>query len=99
MSDSSASEAGRTLGKILTEKKAASSRQNGQKGGRPQKDLEEILCTCNGEGLNHTVACLRGRAIRRRIKQGLISPPALLVATDTPDEGGGTHVSDKADSA
>lgn len=34
---SEASEAGRILGKIKSEKKAISSRENGKKGGRPRK--------------------------------------------------------------
>lgn len=62
----SASEAAKALGSIKTEKKATSSRENGKKGGRPFKNLEEIPCTCGGEGLDHKSTCPRGRTIRQR---------------------------------
>ncbi|MES2462250.1 MAG: hypothetical protein V4671_16815 [Armatimonadota bacterium] len=40
------------------------------KQGRAATPLEEIPCTCGGEGLNHKSTCPRGRAIRRRQKAG-----------------------------
>ncbi len=64
------SEAARVLGSIKTEKKAASSRENGKKGGRPMKDLADIPCNCGGEGLTHKSTCSRGRTIRQRKKTG-----------------------------
>lgn len=67
----SISEAARALGSVRTEKKAASSRENGKLGGRPLKRLEDIPCTCGGEGLNHLSTCQRGRTIRVRRKKGL----------------------------
>lgn len=64
------------LGSIKTEKKAASSRENGKSGGRPVgtvKPLLEIPCNCNGGDTltvaAHPTSCPRGRAIRRRIKE------------------------------
>jgi len=70
----SPSEAARLLGQIRTPKKAASSRENGKRGGRPAgsvKPLGEITCHCGGEGLNHKAGCPRGRAIRYRKAKGL----------------------------
>lgn len=64
-------EAARALGSIRTEKKAASSRENGKKGGRPFLPLEAIPCNCGGEGLNHKSTCQRGKAIRYRQRKGL----------------------------
>ena len=69
-----AAEAARQLGSIRTERKAASSRENGKLGGRPRgtvKPLAEIECNCGGEGLNHKAGCPRGRAIRYRQAKGL----------------------------
>jgi hypothetical protein len=65
------SEAARALGSIRTAKKAASSRENGKKGGARLKPLETIPCTCGGEGLNHKTTCPRGIRIRVRQKKGL----------------------------
>ena len=61
------------IGRIRTPKKAAASRTNGRLyGGRPQKPLAEIPCTCGrGEAMDgHPTTCPRGRAIRRRQKAG-----------------------------
>ncbi len=66
------SEAAAALGRIKTEKKAASSRENGKlSGGPPMKPLESIPCTCGGEGLEHKSTCPRGIRIRVRRKKGL----------------------------
>ena len=59
------------LGRVRSEKKAASSRENGKKGGKKVKPLIEIPCTCGGEGLEHKSTCRRGVAIRYRTKKGL----------------------------
>lgn len=67
----SAVEAAQALGSIKTEKKAASSRANGKKGGAPMKQLMDIPCNCGGEDLNHKSTCRRGVAIRLRRKKGL----------------------------
>ncbi len=75
--------AGRALGSIKTPKKAESSRRNGLMangaGGRPLKPLLEIPCTCRGAdpavaaGLDgHKTYCLRGQAIMRRQKAGIL---------------------------
>lgn len=55
------------LGQRRSEKKAASSRENGHKGGRPRKAIEEYPCTCGRE--DHPTTCPRGLAIRRRAKK------------------------------
>jgi len=62
------------IGSIKTPKKAAASAANGIKGGRPQKPLSEIPCTCGrGETLEgHPTSCPRGLAIRRRAKAGTL---------------------------
>lgn len=65
------SEAARALGSIKTEKKAASSRENGKKGGGQLKPLETIPCTCGGQGMEHKATCPRGVRIRVRQKRGL----------------------------
>jgi hypothetical protein len=67
------SEAARALGSIKTEKKAASSRENGKKGGRRIKALEDIPCICATDAgmIEHKSTCLRGRAIKYREKKGL----------------------------
>jgi len=66
-----ASEAAAALGRIKTENKAKHAGENGAKGGRPYKPLEEIACTC-GEGVEqHKSTCLRGRAIKYRQKRKL----------------------------
>ena len=74
-----ASRAAAVMGSIKSEKKSAAARQNilaakaaGIVGGRPQKALSEIPCTCGrGEALEgHPTTCPRGRAIRRRQKAG-----------------------------
>ena len=57
------------IGSIKTPKKAAASRRNGQlHGGRPRRPLEEIPCTCggDGDGSGCKSTCARGRAWRRR---------------------------------
>lgn len=59
----------RMLGSIKTEKKAASSRENGKKGGAVMKRLEDIPCTCGG--VEHKSTCRRGQAIKYRTKKGL----------------------------
>jgi hypothetical protein len=67
-----ASEAARALGRIRTEKKARSSRENGKKGGGQIKPLASIVCNCGaGDSLEHLTTCPRGRVIRYRTKQGL----------------------------
>lgn len=67
-----ASEAARALGRIRTEKKAKSSRENGKKDGGQIKPLATIPCNCGaGESLEHKSTCPRGRTIRRRRKVGL----------------------------
>jgi hypothetical protein len=62
------------IGSIRTEKKARASAENGKQGGRPQKDLSEIPCTCGrGDALEgHPTTCPRGLAIRRRRKAGTL---------------------------
>jgi hypothetical protein len=69
------------LGSIKTEKKASTSRANilaakaaGKIGGRPQKSLSDIPCTCGrGDDMaGHPTTCLRGLAIRRRQKAGTL---------------------------
>ena len=57
------------LGKRKTEKKAAAARENGRKGGRPQVPIEDLPCKCKAKNGQHTTACPRGRAIRRRAAQ------------------------------
>ena len=37
--------------------------------GREAVPLDQLACTCGGEGLNHKSTCPRGRAIRRRRKE------------------------------
>ena len=64
-------EAAKALGSIKTEKKAATSRENGKLGGRPMKALADIPCNCGGEGLEHRSTCPRGRTIRQRQRKGL----------------------------
>jgi hypothetical protein len=60
------------LGSARTERKAASSRENGKLGGRNLKPLAAIECTCGGgDTLNHKTTCPRGRVIRYRQKNGL----------------------------
>ena len=65
------SEAAAALGRIKSEKKAASSRENGKKGGSQLKPLASIPCSCGGEGLEHKSTCPRGRRIRVRQRTGL----------------------------
>jgi hypothetical protein len=73
-----ASEAGRALGRISTPKKAEAARRNGLlangAGGRPQKPLAEIPCTCAAaEALDgHRWNCPRGQAVKRRRKAGTL---------------------------
>ncbi len=63
-------EAARALRGIPSEKRVEASRENGKRGGRPPKLLEEIFCTCGGKGLDHKSTCPRGRTIRQRRKKG-----------------------------
>jgi hypothetical protein len=58
------------VGSIKTPKKSAASAENGRLGGRPQKPLSEIPCTCGrGDSMEgHPTTCPRGLAIRRRRK-------------------------------
>jgi flavorubredoxin len=58
------------LRSIRTPKKAAASRENGKRGGRPVKPLSEIACNCGAERDDqHRASCLRGQAYRRRQQQ------------------------------
>lgn len=70
-------EAARILGSIRTPKKAASSKENGVKGGRPKKAIDELPCTCGRQGTDHTAVCPRGRALRRRQKEEDTNKPPL----------------------
>ena len=72
--------AARLMGLARTERKRASSAQNGLQGGRPHSlhggrpltPLAEIVCTCgHGDSINHPTTCARGRAIRYRQAKGL----------------------------
>jgi hypothetical protein len=67
----SISEAARSMGRVKSERKAVAARENGKKGGAPIKPLEEIACTCGGQGLDHKSTCPRRIRIRVRVKQGL----------------------------
>ncbi len=62
------SEIMRQRGSVRSEKKAASSAENGKLGVRPARPLSEIPCTCSaGDSLTgHPSTCPRGLAIRRR---------------------------------
>ncbi len=67
----SVSEAGRLGGRAKSDAKAAAARENGLKGGKPLKPLNEAVCTCGKDGLDHPATCPRGRAIRYRRQKGL----------------------------
>lgn len=53
--------------RVAAERRAEASRENGKKGGRPAKHLEELTCTCRSQDWYHPTTCPRGRALRRRI--------------------------------
>ena len=68
--------AAQELGRIRTEKKARAARENGRAGGRPHGTLKPLAatpCTCGGGAVltpvAHPASCLRGRAIRRRLRK------------------------------
>ena len=61
----------RYLGSKTSTLKADAARENGKKGGGVMKRLEDIPCTCGGEGLEHKSTCRRGQAIKYRTKKGL----------------------------
>ena len=64
-------EATRLLGRARTEAKARAARENIRLAPKkPFKRLEDIPCTCGGQGLEHKSTCPRGRTIRRRRKLG-----------------------------
>ncbi len=63
-------EAAAALGRIKSERKTQAARENGKKGGRPLKPLEDIPCNCGGAGLDHKSTCPRGRRIRARQRKG-----------------------------
>ena len=65
--------AGRILGSMKTEAQRKASAANGKRGGRPQKPLSEIDCTCGrSDAEGHPTTCPRGLAIRRRFKAGTL---------------------------
>jgi hypothetical protein len=73
-----ASEAGRMLGSISTERKAAAARENAAKrrtfAGPPTKDPLTLPCTCgagneNEVGTGHKTTCPRGRLLYQRDKR------------------------------
>jgi hypothetical protein len=63
------SQAAKLLGSIKTEKKAASSAQNGKLGGRPLTPLEEIPCTCGTTGDDHKFLCKYRQAEYHRARR------------------------------
>ena len=67
----SISRAARALGSIRTAKKAASSRENGKKGGGQMKCLADIPCSCEEGVTAHKSTCRRWIAIQYRTKKGL----------------------------
>ena len=70
------SEAARAMGEIKTEKKAASSRENGKLGGWQGngglKPIGQIPCTCGRNASPHLSSCRISRTLyqRERRKQG-----------------------------
>jgi len=58
----------RERGSVRSPKKAATSAENGRRGGRPARALSDIPCTCDaGAGLTgHKSSCPIGRAIKHR---------------------------------
>lgn len=73
-----ASEAGRNLGRISTQKKAEAARRNLMRrksyGGPPEKDPLTLACTCGQGtatqiGTDHKTTCPRGRLLYQRAKR------------------------------
>lgn len=61
----------RHLGSRTSEAKAKSAAENGRATRFTLKPLEQLDCTCGGQGLDHKSYCPRGRSIRYRQKKGL----------------------------
>ena len=69
-------EAGRILRRMNTDKQRKASAANGKRGGRPQKPLAEMPCTCGrSDAEGHPTSCPRGLAIRRRAKSASTQLP------------------------
>lgn len=68
MVDMTIKEVGRRGGSVKSDSKTRTARENGRLGGRPQKPLIDIECTCGASLFmaGHKSTCLRGRAIKRR---------------------------------
>lgn len=69
-------DAARLLGMFTSEREKAHSAANGRLAppgpGRTPLPLEQIRCTCGGDGLDHKSTCPRGQAIRRRRNAGTL---------------------------
>ena len=59
------------LGRMRSARKTATSKENGKKGGRRIKPLDDIPCSCGVMVSEHKSTCYRGRAIKYRTKKGL----------------------------